>query len=179
MSDRTYCCLTVWGILDATSTQSVLDAICNWDGSKPEELHWMLDGHSNAYFDFDEVAEGQLDPAVHHVLQSAGLGYSWEFGPSIENSSGVFIYNPLTGQESRYAAVEQKILIPLDQAADPEKLSQANEAQKFWSTGRSLGLFSASSAHARMEALRERPNLQPFAAALEARKNERSSQNHT
>lgn len=159
MGDRTYCSLTITGIIPSpTHAQAICDALID---AYPDESDSTIKtifqgkGEIKKHYGFDEVNYGQIDDELKDALISAGLSFCWDWGSGDEYITGSLIYDARDDYLSEENTANDLPFITVDELDNKERISQI---RKFAARSREISagaLYIARSAHEQLEIQRK------------------------
>lgn len=119
MGDRTYCTLTICGIIpSAQHAQKIYEAIKNCypdiSEQKVKEI-FQSKGEIQQNYGFEEVNYGQIDDEIKDALVEAGLSFCWDWGMGGDYISGSLIYDARDGYLSEENTVDDLPFLTLSE----------------------------------------------------------------
>lgn len=155
MGDRTYCSLTITGIIpSAPHAQAICDALidaCPDESDSKIREAFQGKGEIKNHYSFDEVNYGQIDDDLKDALVSAGLSFCWDWGMGGDYIPGCLVYDARDGYLSEENTADDLPFITVDQLDNEERIAAI---RKFAARSREVAsgsLYIARSAHEQLE----------------------------
>jgi hypothetical protein len=156
MSDRTYCCLMLWGIILLDDYNAICDALEQEDSNPMCDLRESL---VSSEVEFDDVRDGQLSNDLRDRLDAIGIGYRWTWANGIEYPEGFMIRDPDRSETYSYDRCRGKTVIPLTRAKDDTYIERAKFADALSAAATNKPLIVAETSHEYLEAISNHPDL--------------------
>jgi hypothetical protein len=166
MADRTGCTLNISGLLAQKHAHHLakgLKAAHPYNLSGPQTLddiaHALIE-EATFDWDFDEVENGVMIPALKDALTDLRLSWSWSWNWGESYVPGIAFYNAVTGETDNFHETDREICLTLTQLKDPKRVAAAH----LWGDFQNQMNFQPyASSHALAKILTLEPDLHPYA----------------